>query len=635
MATQLGTYENTYQVVFYDSSAGTYSVRSGVTAVDYFSDTADVGDYVMFGWRNNAGTTYGCPPMNLKLYVGTALSASSIEVVWEMASHEVDNKAAGQTGGNWSLATWSEVKVIDTSNTFQNTGAQYVYFFSPMNVTEFVSNLPTGVMNLCYWIRCRITSVSSLTQGGANSTNAIQASQHAIFMSTTSETFSSLLTADTAGTLDLLPASTCTTGMTCLDPQLAGEPSIQLDCVLSGTSAGAGDTLDISGTDANGGSISESIDVSGGDGTYTTTNYYKTVDNVDCTGWSDGTLQIYQGKWGVLSNPLTYQYDIYGNIIVTSGTLSDTDKVIIFHRSTRCPIYVNGSGTATFGQLTGGYGQHGCSFAFSRMQYMADISAVQARYGNLNFYDCVFDCQKLTIAAALNIYDSQVKGAFLFNGAGNPSSTCNIVRVHARDTCQFQSIPANTTINGLSLYGQYTNLYMYGNMTFRGVDIPYYLAFGGGQTNQNAYAIDSTYGAVYLAASNTNTHTHIQYSFNLKVADTDGNGIENATVTLTDVDDTEVFSETTDSNGEIDEQIVEYQDWYYSGSLQHDDFSPHILTISKPGYLTQSHEITVNEKKDLIFTLEESVGWIMPMGNNIFKNLDKTNIRNKFKWLKL
>jgi hypothetical protein len=88
----------------------------------------------------------------------------------------------------------------------------------------------------------------------------------------TPATFDDFVTADRAGTAELTPEDApdaCTTNMT-LTYQIRPLASLalQITFTLAGTSAGGGDTLDVTGTDWDGNAQGpESIDVSGGEHT--------------------------------------------------------------------------------------------------------------------------------------------------------------------------------------------------------------------------------------------------------------------------------------------------------------------------------------------------------------------------------
>ncbi len=76
-----------------------------------------------------------------------------------------------------------------------------------------------------------------------------------------------------------------------------------------------------------------------------------------------------------------------------------------------------------------------------------------------------------------------------------------------------------------------------------------------------------------------------QYTCNIHVADRDGNDLQSVTVTVEDIDTTEEFSVSTDANGDIAEQVLNYKSWTGTSEILK-DFTPHKFTISKAGYET-------------------------------------------------
>jgi hypothetical protein len=161
MAITFNNTDNVRKIYRYSASAGTYFGicrwdTDNPAVFDYFTDTAGVGDYIVFG------NTYG-KWEDLTITVGTALVATSITVVWEYAT---------------SATTWSALSgVTDPSNTFQNTGTHTITFTKPLDFgnqnSPSATFLGLGGGNFNYTgtkIRCRITAVTGLTEGGANAT---------------------------------------------------------------------------------------------------------------------------------------------------------------------------------------------------------------------------------------------------------------------------------------------------------------------------------------------------------------------------------------------------------------------------------------------------------------------------------
>jgi len=86
-------------------------------------------------------------------------------------------------------------------------------------------------------------------------------------------------------------------------------------------------------------------------------------------------------------------------------------------------------------------------------------------------------------------------------------------------------------------------------------------------------------------------------TFNVVVHDGSDLPIENATVTVRDVNGTIVFSLLTNSTGQIPEQLVIYNDWYYHNDTYQSgiwrEYFPLNITITKTDYISYSTNITM------------------------------------------
>lgn len=167
----------------YDDSAGTYSSRlEGSSAFDYFDDDATVGDMIYFGKR-----TYAHPWHNLKFYIGTPLVADSISIVWEYY----------KSGTGWTAIP----SLTDNTNNFTTAGQQWVTFPMPekmyYNAAVFYQTI-NGMLSV--WVRCRITAVTNITEGGAQSTQTVKGKDYTITIeSGTTASLANIYTADVAG----------------------------------------------------------------------------------------------------------------------------------------------------------------------------------------------------------------------------------------------------------------------------------------------------------------------------------------------------------------------------------------------------------------------------------------------------
>ena len=124
----------------------------------------------------------------------------------------------------------------------------------------------------------------------------------------TPKNFGDMHDADMAGTVELLAAVAGVDDMT-LDYQVqpAESKGLLIDFVVAAKTAEA-DYIYLTGTDIDGNAQNESIDVTAGNDTYTTTLWWATITKIECTddavgtgvAWADGTIQAIQNRWGVV-----------------------------------------------------------------------------------------------------------------------------------------------------------------------------------------------------------------------------------------------------------------------------------------------------------------------------------------------
>jgi hypothetical protein len=120
---------------------------------------------------------------------------------------------------------------------------------------------------------------------------------------------SDFVTADRADTFELLGATAGADDLTLSNQIRPAElRALIIDFVVAAKTAEA-DYIHITGTDAWDGVLTETIDVSAGNGTYQTTEHFRTITDIDCndsainvggTIWADGTVQVIQNQWGLI-----------------------------------------------------------------------------------------------------------------------------------------------------------------------------------------------------------------------------------------------------------------------------------------------------------------------------------------------
>jgi len=148
-----------FQHIYTASNGGTvFSANQAMSiAFDLFTDTAQVNDAIYFGFEAPRMLAKG-----VQFNIGTALAASGITIVWEYS----------RGSGTWAILP----NVIDGTTNFTVTGQREVNWDWPTLAVAY------NVVNdqYCDFIRCRITAISDITEGGAQSTQKVQARSGAI-----------------------------------------------------------------------------------------------------------------------------------------------------------------------------------------------------------------------------------------------------------------------------------------------------------------------------------------------------------------------------------------------------------------------------------------------------------------------
>ena len=91
--------------------------------------------------------------------------------------------------------------------------------------------------------------------------------------------------------------------------------------------------------------------------------------------------------------------------------------------------------------------------------------------------------------------------------------------------------------------------------------------------------------------------------------DVSGNSVSSAAIVIKDATGTTVYSGNIDAQGRIPVQTLintKYY-WYYAdGAWQRTDavYTPHTITISKPGYQTKTMVLEMDRKREEVVVLE-------------------------------
>lgn len=182
------TYSNSYSnsnfgyLYAYDSTAGTFSADlKSSSSFDYFLDSCVAGDCVYFLATDTKAFK------DIVLYVGTAFAATSVEFIWEYST------------GN---GTWAALENVVNGDALLSTGEQIITFDIPKLWKSTGRHTSSPLVNMPRsggYIRCRIVSVNTPTEGGAQSTQTVQTGANLLTVDSGSETFSTIRSADVSG----------------------------------------------------------------------------------------------------------------------------------------------------------------------------------------------------------------------------------------------------------------------------------------------------------------------------------------------------------------------------------------------------------------------------------------------------
>lgn len=413
----------------------------------------------------------------------------------------------------------------------------------------------------------------------------------------TPKTFANMHDADMAGSFELLAATACTTNMTLTNQiQPAEQLGLQISFILSGTSAGAGDTLDITGTDHLGNAQNESIDVSGGDGTYNGDKYWRTITDIDCTGWADGTLQVTQPRWGVVWEVIEngfYKIDCDVDIGDNStSTYFQTKNESIYFANDKMLSCTGTGAHLTFGELVSDVPQNGSRLDIGPdgiSNYLSSSSSSTLKIYASHIH-CRTDIKMWMRGNALDIretilsmYTGNLYRGFIFSNCGSG----NLDNVYIVRTLYAMILLASPTMTNVRIGKANRGVASSANgVIATGVkftDTTYDVATEPGPFNLTLKDPVTSISTIQIGAEVG--WVKEQYTCNIHVADKDGNDLSGVTVVCKDKNDNQIFSVQTDGSGDIAEQIIDYKKWEGTSETL-TEYSPHKFIFTKAGQRT-------------------------------------------------
>jgi hypothetical protein len=358
--------------------------------------------------------------------------------------------------------------------------------------------------------------------------------------------------ADQAGTGTILNVAENGAAAVTLDYQIRPTHSkaLIIKCIVTLKTAEA-DYIFITGTDAWDAAQTESLDVTAGNGTYTTTKRFKTITNLDCSDnaagggavWANGKIAVTQDIWGVVwENVLNanYKYDcaVYFGDGSTSTYFTSKNEMVYF--ADNMYIRVDNLATLQLGELQGNYGINGSRWSFGHnasihLGYGANSNvliyasmlkhrtaqSVRFNSGNIDIRDTIFNCSWDGSNASFPLFASTLASLKLVNV--NFKNVRNV---------EFDKTLTSDSINNWIHYADTGIIVNASNVTLDGLnitqattrDIQLY------PDNDNLIIKDPLFSINTVKIDTDGKYSIAQYTCNIHIADSTGANLSGVTV---------------------------------------------------------------------------------------------------------
>lgn len=367
----------------------------------------------------------------------------------------------------------------------------------------------------------------------------------------------------------------------------------------------------ITGLDKDGGSQTEDITITANT-TYTTTLWWNSVSNLECYGAY--TIEVNQSRWGLVWKQGDNQYWFNVSVQIgdasTSTTVSATnDHVEIGDSTNNNGLTVTSSATLNLGTSTtpqdggsiiiNGGGATGAPSSerwygttnFYGVQLIKTTLSWLELYGTDNWENCV-----VTGTGKISFKASSATFTNVFLEYINPASSN-----YAFTDCVFEtSSNGGEVLRVGSSYDVDVQDSTLINNHWNGYEIQCWGDFTGTLNVTDC----TTDPARWNWRSGANGVTNHQFTFNLKTIFSNNTGIQNANVTIWDLNGTQIFTELADVNGEITEKTLIASK--FTGEGTETVYSPYNLTITYGSYQTYTENFTLSAKTDWTIALQES-----------------------------
>jgi len=382
--------------------------------------------------------------------------------------------------------------------------------------------------------------------------------------------------------------------------------AIVVKCIVANKTPAQTDYIFITGKDFKGDAQTEAIDVTAGNDTYTSTKYWASITNLDCsdnaagggTVWADGTIAVTQDIWGVVWDLLQSNYQIDSIVAFGNGSTAtffkSTNETIYFADTITFGVVANA--TLQLGNLTGVGGVNGVYWSIGANTDWYNMVVANGTfniYGSLMvergyrangapfvFWGGIVDIRNSTLQ-----HSSKTKGdgAVLFYTA---ISSLTLIDVIFRQVYLVELDISPTVADRITIHDSTHGLYSIIPATLTKLEIT------SAATNQIRHAgantltiVDSVNAITQVRIDNAAGVIRDAHLCDINITDKDGNNLSGAIVACVDQYNTSIFSVLTDVNGNIAQQTIIYKQWATTAETL-TTYSPHKFTLSKAGYET-------------------------------------------------
>lgn len=568
------TYKKDYSgwqgVKTYDSTTGLYTDEFGNNTFNYFNNNAVVGDILYVTSFNMIEATYD----SVLFYVGTAMAGTGIVITPEYYN-----------GTSWVTI----VDYNDETNQFTSLGAKRFSWDITKQTSWTVINID-GRNDP--WVRFRISALTTITNGGAQSTQVIFRGVDRFhiedYLSTVPCTFADMYSADIAGTFNLMNRTgvSATDGAVVndtyslrpTDEVVMGGAKNNLYLTVANFTGLTNMTVQLSGTNEAGNAQTEDIVVTA-NGQYNSVKLWKTLTGSQTTvvtGTGSLDYTVTQGKWGIIGKSLT-SYTIDRAINFYNSYFEDTNTRVIINEY----LYHNRVGTLIFGFYNAGtllsYLTFGVVTNSVKRETDAGIDFFINNYnggysslfpyhaGHIRLYSCTFNQRyKRDTTSSLDVKSTSLSQTRIWNcvfknniqcgmrGINNDVDIYNVNAIY--NSVLVRRTDGNTKISHISginvgigvWYQNYAGIV--NGLWGRGItDTNRIENVGASDCYDINFDIDIW--AINWAGTNSGK-LYRQNSLNIRVCDASGNPITNARVILSKIGEIDIEA-LTNSNGDI------------------------------------------------------------------------------------